>query len=168
MDDLKGLIGRILAEATELPDEQKSKLIADAVVASGSSQIVGWTQPSQISIIADSDNGSSAEFWSKRDTSEVQALFDLPDMPDDVPLYNSPQFSARIKPLEWVSHDDGKEVTFVADTIIGRFLIWEGRNGYVMRAPPGYLREDVAATFDEAVENAYKTYCAIIRTALLP
>lgn len=49
-----------------------------------------WTQPSQLEWVAEpkhSDDLAHGQMWAKRDCKKVRRDFDLPDMPDDIPLY---------------------------------------------------------------------------------
>ncbi len=65
--------------------------LADTAIAQAADvhEPVAWTQQSQLDGIAD-DETCNGGMWAKRDCQSVRDLMDMPDMPDDVPLYTSP------------------------------------------------------------------------------
>jgi hypothetical protein len=168
MKQLKSAIGEAFVSSglTPLDDAALEKFSA-AFVRSYAPCLVGWTQPSQIAMLADDQNGSSAMFWSKRDCDGVREFMGMPGMPDDVPLFSAPVVSPAVKPLTFTLHGEGDEQTYIAQSIIGTFAVWERRQGgFVMKAPPNYENEVVGDQIEDAFAAANTAFSAIIQSVL--
>jgi hypothetical protein len=117
--------------------------------------------------LVDEQNGSSAAFWSERDCDGVREFLEMPEMPDDVPLFSAPVVSPAVKPLTFTLHGEGDEQTYIAQSIIGTFAVWERRQGgFVMKAPPDYENKVVGDQLEDAFAAANTAFSAIIQSVL--
>jgi hypothetical protein len=170
MKQVQAAIGEALrASGLELPDEATLEQFSVSFVQNYAPFLVGWTQPSQITLVADGQSGASGAFWSERDCDDVRRFLETPDMPDDVPVFGSPVILPTIRPLTFTRHvHDGDEETYIAQSIVGTFAVWERRQGgFVLKAPPDYRNEVIGEDIEEAFTAANVEFSAIIRTVLL-
>jgi hypothetical protein len=168
MRQVKSAIGEALLASGLAPlDETTLEQFSAAFIRNYAPFLVGWTQPSQIALVADDRNESSGAFWSERDCDEVRRFLEMPDMPDDVPVFGAPVVSPAIRPLVFTLHGEGDEQTYIAQSIVGTFAVWERRQGgFVMKAPPDYQNEVVGEKIEAAFAAANTAFSAIIRMVL--
>lgn len=146
-----------------------------AVLSVAGTRPVGWTQLGEIERVQ-SGGDVSAQFWPRRDMSEVRSLLlsvGIKEVPDDIPLYAAPVHALlpeavppSVIPLSWSIGGEGSEQTHYVETIIGRYAAWM-KDGEAHSFVPGAIRSQVVgSTIDDALQFAQKHFETTITSQL--
>ncbi len=91
----------------------------------------------------------------------------MPDMPDDVPLYAAPALPPRVRSLQFELKGEGLEATYIAPSMVGKFAVWQSRQGnFVLQGPPDYGRTDAGSSLEEAFALANSHFSGLVLSAL--